>query len=264
MKKGICLGCLPGGSAEEKFRLAKDAGYDGVEIGSVKTDDEVLKLKELADKAGVEIPSIMGGSHWQFPLSSPDPEVRKKCSDSFKTDLRHAAMIGAKTVLCVPAVVTPEVTYEQAYERSQAEIREIAKVAEEYQVALSIENVWNKFLLSPMEFVRYIDEIGSPFVKAYFDCGNICLYGFPQQWIRTIGSARMDKIHVKGFTFKDRKADFPPTLISDVPWKACREAWLEIGYDDYLTVEIGPRKEDPVQSVRDYSAELSRIIAGEV
>jgi hexulose-6-phosphate isomerase len=155
------------------------------------------------------------------------------------------------------------VTYEQAYERSQREIRELAKVAEEYRVVLALENVWNKFLLSPIEFVRYIDEIGSPFVKAYFDCGNICLYGFPQQWIRTIGSGRMDKIHVKGFTNYPH-VGFPQTLLSDVPWAACREAWLEIGYDDYLTVEIGARKDDPVQSVRDYGAELSRIIVGEV
>ena len=263
MKKGICLGCLPGNLTEEnRFKLAKDAGFDGVELHGADDDDTVKRQKDLADKAGVEIPSIMGHLHWQFPLSSPDPEVRKKCFDGFATSLRHAAMVGADTVLCVPAVVSPDVTYEEAYERSQAEIRELAKVAEEHRVALAIENVWNKFLLSPLEFARYIDEVGSPFVKAYFDCGNICLYGYPQQWIRTLGG-RLAKMHVKGFSGYPN-VGFPQTLKSDVPWAACREAWQALGYDDYLIVEIGARPDDPEQSIREYSQELDAIIAGEL
>ena len=263
MKKGICFGCLPGHlSEQDRLKLAKDAGFDGIEFHGTDNDDEVTRLKDLADAAGIETPSIMGHLHWQFPLSSPDPEERRKCADAFATSLRHAKMIGADTVLCVPAVVNDDVTYEEAYERSQAEIRELAKVAEEHQVALAIENVWNKFLLSPIEFARYVDEIGSPYVKAYFDCGNICLYGYPQQWIRTLGD-RIAKMHVKGFSaFPD--VGFPQTLRSDVPYDECRKAWLDTGYDDYLIVEIGAWKDDAEESIRVYSQELDAIIAGEM
>lgn len=264
MRKGICFGCLPGTLSEaERFKLARDAGFDGVELPGTDTEEETLRLKELADQAGVGTPSIMGHLHWQYPLSSPDPDVRKRCADGFAASLHHAARIGADTVLCVPAVVTPEVCYEEAYERSQEEIRNLAAVAEACRVNLAIENVWNKFLLSPVEFRNYVDEIDSPYVKAYFDCGNICLYGFPQQWIRTLGADRIAKMHIKGFTgYPD--VGFPQTLMSDVPWAECRKAWLAVGYDDYLTVEIGARGDDPVESIHDYSRELDRILAGEV
>ncbi|MBI2195067.1 MAG: sugar phosphate isomerase/epimerase [Planctomycetes bacterium] len=261
MKKGICMGCLPGDTAEAKLRLAKELGFQGVEIHAHDQDETVLEWKRIADRVGLEIPSIMGGPHWSHPLSSPDPAVRKVCNESIKRSLMQARRIGATAVLLVPAVVNADITYEQAWERSLKEVKDIARAAEEQRVTLAIENVWNKFLLSPIEFNHYLDEVGSPWVKAYFDCGNIVLYGFPQHWIRSLGK-RIVKIHVKGFTGYPNVA-FPNSLLSDVPWKACREAWQAIGYDDYLTVEIGPKKDDPAGSIRLYSEQLSRIIAGE-
>ncbi len=260
MKKGICQGCLPGDTAAAKFKLAKEAGFDGVEIHAVDDEKAVLDLKKLADEHGLEIPSIMGGPHWSHPLSSPDPIVRKHCSDSFTKTLHHARLIGADTVLLVPGVVTDDVPYEDAWDRSLDEVRALAGIAEKQEVFLAIENVWSKFLLSPIETVRFLDEVGSPFVKAYFDCGNIVSYGYPQHWICSLGD-RIVKIHVKGFTQFPNVA-FPNSLDSDVPWAECRAAWQQIGYDDYLTVEIGSDPKDAEGSIHLYAQQLDRIIAG--
>ena len=262
MKKGICMGCLPGETVDDKFKLAKKTGFDGVELPGNGSGEDVAAWKSAADAAGLETPSIMGGLHWSHPLSSPDPDVRSECNESIKTNLRQAKTIGAAAVLLVPAVVNAEATYEEAWERSIAEVKDIAPVAEETGVVLALENVWNKFLLSPIEFKQYVNEAGSEMVQAYFDCGNIMAYGFPEQWIRSLGD-QIFKIHVKGFTNYPNLA-FPKSLDSDVPWAACREAWLEIGYDDYLTVEIGPDPDDPEGSIQTYSEQLDKIIAGEL
>jgi len=256
MKKGICLGCVPGNTIEDKCKLAKDAGFQGVEIWTVDTDEESKSIKATADKYGLEIPSIMNSAHWQYPLSSPEPEVRKKSVEGMVKSLKSAAIVGADTVLLVPAVVNPQVCYEEAYETSQKEIKALAKIAEELKVYIAIENVWNNFLLSPIEFVRYIDEIGSKYVAAYFDVGNIMLYGFPQQWIRSIGP-RLKKVHVKGFRTGPKL--FTYLLDSDINWAEVMKSFKDIGYDDYITAEMGTYTSFPDQTIYDISAHLDRI-----
>lgn len=257
MKKGICLGCLPGKSLEDRFKLAKDAGYHGVEINTVDTDDESKKLKSIADSVGLEIPSIMNSAHWQFPLSSPDPEIRKKSVEGMMKSLNSATIVGANTVLLVPGVVNDQVCYEDAYAISQKEIRELAKEGEKRNIFIAIENVWNKFLLSPMEFNRYIDEIGNKYVVAYFDVGNILLYGFPQHWIPSLGS-KIVKVHVKGFRNGPRA--FTNSLLdNDVNWHEVVKAFKDIEYDDYITVELSPYPTFPEQMVYDTSKHLDKI-----
>jgi len=259
MKKGICIGSLPGKlSPEERFQLAKDAGFDGVEINTVNTDEESKKLKAIADSIGLEIPSIMNSAHWQFPLSSPDAEVRAKSVDGMMKSMASASIVGADTVLLVPGVVNEQVCYEDVYTTSQKEIRELAKAAAERKVFIAIENVWNKFLLSPMEFARYIDEIDSEYVAAYFDVGNILLYGYPQHWIRTLGS-RIKKVHVKGF--KVGPKSFTYLLDSDINWAEVMKAFRDVGYDNYITAEMPPYSSCPEQMVYDTSAHLDKIFS---
>jgi len=260
MRKGICQACLPGSSPDAQFRIAADCGFDGVEIDAPADGDAARRLKDLAEARGLEIPSIMSGSHWSHPLSSPDEATRRHTQEEVAGLLGHARQIGATAVLLVPGVVNEQITYEQAWQRSLAEVRSLAAVAEQEQVTLAIENVWNQFLLSPLEFNLFLEEVGSPRVKAYFDCGNILAYGFPQHWIRSLGD-RIAKIHVKGFTRFPNVA-FPHGLSSDVPWAACRDAWRQVGYDDYLTVEIEPDPKDPEGSIRRYGRELDAVIAG--
>jgi len=259
MKKGICLGSVPGETPEAKFKLAKEAGFDGVEINTLSTPEERRRYKEIANLVGIEIPSIMNSRHWAKPLSDPDPEVRRESVQGVIDSIETAVVVGADTVLLVPAVVNERVTYEEAYGRSQAEIQELAKVAEEKRIFIAIENVWNKFLLSPIEFARYIDEFESDYVVAYFDVGNIVFYGYPQHWIRTLGK-RIKKVHVKGFDANKRI--FTYLYEGTMDWKAVRKAFEDVGYDDYLTAELPINRDDPEGTVRKISKDLDRIIAG--
>lgn len=174
-----------------------------------------------------------------------------------KVSLQNARDCGADAVLLVPAVVNPQVMYRDAYERSQREIRKLLPLAEKLKVVIAVENVWNKFLLSPIEFARYVDEFNSPFLRAYFDVGNIVLYGYPQDWIRTLG-ARIVKVHVKGFDA--RKMQFVALREGTIDWPEVRRALKEVGYKGFVTAEIGGGDRDYLKNI---SGQMDKIIAGE-
>jgi len=260
MKKGICLGSVPGKSLAERFKLAKEAGFDGIEIGPLSNDEERKEHKSLADDLGLEIHSIMNQVHWSLPLTDPDPEVRKKSVQGMITSLDTAQAVSADAVLLVPAVVNEDVPYDVAYERSQAEIRPMIKEAEARNVLITVENVWNKFLLSPLEFARYVDEFESDYVQAYFDVGNIVIFGYPEQWIRVLGK-RIKKVHIKGFNANERRFTY---LIEDctIDWNAVMESLHEVGYDDYMTAELPVNRDDPERTVYNINKDMDRIIAG--
>jgi hexulose-6-phosphate isomerase len=263
MKKGISWFSIPPElSDQEKFALVKRAGFDGVELPTVAYEGELRELKEQADKAGLQTPSLIETIHWRAPLSSPSVGERTATRRRFEASLEHAAKIGADTVLCIPGVMRPDRSYRDVYKTALGEIRLLAKTAERVRVTLALENVWNRFLLSPLEFAGFLDEVNSPFVKAYFDCGNSCLYGYPQDWIRTLGRDRIAKVHVKGFLDHPHPIGFPKSLASDVPWMSIMEALSEVGYDDYLTVEIKAEGPQAAERLFQYSEELSQIIAG--
>jgi len=259
MKKGIYFGCVPGESLEDRFKLVKDAGLHGVEIGPLEKPKDRKLYAKLAEKYGIEIHSIMGGKGWSAPLSHPDPKVRKEGMDNFVLSLETAKAVGATCVLCVPGIVNEEVTYEQCWERSSACLKKLAPLAEKMKIPIGVENVWNKFLLSPIEFARYVDEIGSPYIQAYYDVGNYVHWSIPQQWIRTLGK-RIKKVHVKGFDAGQFK--WCGLLEGTINWIAVSQALKDIGYDDYLTIEIGPYRQFGEEMVYDESRHLDRIIAG--
>ena len=165
-----------------------------------------------------------------------------------ETSLHNAKLWGADTVLLVPAVVNPETSYKDAWTRSQQQIRKLIPLAQELKVVIAIEEVWNKFLLSPLEFAKYVDEFKSPWVKAYFDVGNVVLYGYPQDWIHTLGD-RIAKLHIKDFRFKNRQAEFVPLREGDIDWKAIHRALGEIGYKGTATVELPGGDKDYLQEV---------------
>ncbi len=262
MKKGICIGTLPGGISEEGFALAVEAGFEGVELGTINDDETRQNAAALAKKHGVVIPSIMNSVHWAKPMSDPDPAVRQESVDGMMASFDSAEATGASTVLLVPAVVSDTVTYEEAWIRSQFEILGMLEVAEEKKVDISLENVWNKFLLSPTEFAQYVDQFNSEYVTAYFDIGNIALYGFPHQWIRTLG-ARISKVHVKGFDTGTRQ--FTSTLLAgNLDWGASMEALADIGYDGWVCAEMPQDRENPRDGAFALSAEMDKIFAGDV
>ncbi len=235
LRKALQLGMLPRELSDaDKFKLAKKCGFEGIEGSPMKDLDAARQLGKLARQAGVPIHSIVYGG-WGAPFSDPDPKVIEKGLAGMETALRSAKAMGAETVLLVPAVVKENVSYAQAYKRSQRHIRKLLPLAEELGVIIAVENVWNKFLLSPLEFARYVDEFESPWLKAYFDIGNVILFGYSQDWIRTLGK-RIVKIHLKDF--KRRGYEWTNLLDGDVNWPEVRRALDEIGYDGFLTTEL--------------------------
>jgi len=258
MRKGIYVGSLPKELAwSEKFALARKAGFDGVEIGTISDPEECREIKRAADDEGILIPSVMDSLHWKCPQSSPDPAIRQQGIDNLKRSLETASIVGADTVLLVPGVVTVDVSYEEAYNQSLASMEQVKRLAEEYKICVGLENVWNKFLLSPLEFRDFIDKVDSPYVKAYFDVGNIILYGYPEHWINILGN-RIKKVHIKNFLRSTYT--FTHLLYGDVNWKMVIKALKNIGYDDFLTAELPGYNECPDQMLYDTAAQMDRII----
>jgi hexulose-6-phosphate isomerase len=243
IRKAVWSGMLPKGTWEERVRVARAAGFEELELPTMPDMKEAETAKKAAEAAGIRIHSVMNQAHWNFPLSSADPEVVAKSIQGMETSLQNAKLWGAETVLLVPAVVNKDVGYKDAWDRSVKAIRKLLPMAEKMKVIIAVENVWNKFLLSPIEFNNYVDQFKSPYVKAYFDVGNIVLYGFPQDWIRTLGK-RIVKLHFKDFSFrrdqtiKKPAADFCALREGDVDWKAVHQALTEIGYKGTATVEL--------------------------
>ena len=249
------------GSVLEKMKAIKAAGFDGTEMMSHMDADEVLRAR---DETGLEIPSVCGAHHWSKPLSDPDPKVRDEGLAALKQTLREAKRYGASSVLLVPAVVKKEVSYDEAYTRSQAEIRKAVPLAEELGLKIAIENVWNNFLLSPLEAARYVDEFKSPAVGWHFDVGNIIHYGWPEQWIRVLGQ-RIQKFHIKEFSRKKadqqgKGAGFAvPLLEGDNNWPAIMKAVDEIGYHGWAITEQSGG--DTPEGLKDLCQRLEKILA---
>jgi len=244
-RRAFMLGGLTKGPALPTFQLLKDAGFEGVELISPnKLDlDEVLAAR---DKTGLVIHGVSGGKHWQEPLSDPDPQVVERGMTAIRQEFLDCKAYGGTTVLVVPAVVNKKVSYRQAYERSQANIRKLIPLAEESGVKIAIEEVWNKFLLSPVEFAKYIDEFQSPAVGAYFDVGNVVEFGYPEEWIHELGG-RILKIHIKEYA-KPKRFDYKLGE-GEIDWSAVRQALVDVGYEGWITAEVGMGDLDAMKDV---------------
>lgn len=262
IRKAIMFGTVGmKGSVMEKFRAVKEAGYLGVEPNSHMNQDEVLAAR---DANGLTIPSVCCSTHWNQTLSDPDPAVREKGLEGLKQALRDAHRYGATSVLLVPAVVNKQVSYTDAYQRSQEQIRKALPLAEEYRVRIAIENVWNHFLLSPLEAARYVDEFESPWVGWHFDVGNVIIFGWPEQWIRILNK-RIAKLHIKEFS-RDKankqgmgRGFDVEFLKGDNDWPSVMKALDEIGYDGWGMAEQGGA--DSPEGLKKLSQEMDRIFA---
>jgi len=253
--KGVIINMLPKNlSDKEKFQVAKRCGFEGIEARPLRDLNAAKEQAKLAREAGVPIHSVLHG--WWPPFTDTTPSVVQKSIDAMAHSLRCARAMGASAVLLVPTKVTDNFRYADAYKRSQDYVRKLIPVAKETGVSIAVENVWNKFLLSPLEFARYIDECESPWVRAYFDVGNVIIYGFSQDWIRTLGK-RIVKIHLKDF--KRSGYQWKNLLEGDVNWPEVRKALDEINYKGYLTAELGAGTEE---KLTDIAQRMDRIIAG--
>jgi L-ribulose-5-phosphate 3-epimerase len=251
-------------SIEDKFKIARDAGFEQVECPTTPDQTKAEAMKKGAEKAGIKIHGVMNMDHWKYPLSSPDPAVVEKTLNGARTSIRNAHFWGADTVLIVPAVVDEHTSYRDAFKRSRESVEKLVPLAEELKVIIALEEVWNKFLLSPVEFANYIDQFKSPWVRAYFDVGNVKLYGYPEDWIRTLGK-RIIKLHIKDFSFRhDRStgsqaAVWQPLLEGDIDWPAVYSALKDIGYQGTATVELEGGDE---KYLREVNRRLTMILDG--
>lgn len=243
IKKSLKFGMIKEDlSVMDKFKLVKDLGFDGVELDS-PNDLAAKEILAARDKTGLEIPGVVNSLHWKAPLSDPDPAVRAKCVESMKTALHDCKKYGGTTVLLVPAIVNEKVAYDEAYRRSQEEIKKILPIAEETGIKIAIENVWNNFLLSPMEAARYIDEFESDKIGWYFDVGNIIRYGWPEQWIRILGK-RIIKVDIKDYSREKQTKEgiwegFKVKLgEGSTNWALVNQALEEVGYQGWGSAEV--------------------------
>ncbi len=246
----------------ERFTMAREAGFDAIEMQTIAKEDEAAEIREASEKAGLRIHSVMNMDHWRLPISSDDPDVVSRSVQGMETSLRNARLWGADAVLLVPAVVDARTSYRDAYTRSQRVIRErLVPVAKDLKVVIAIEEVWNKFLLSPIEFARYIDEFETPTVRAYFDVGNVVLYAFPQDWIRTLGP-RIAKIHLKDFNLDRANGRFTWKNIGegDIDWPEVRQALADVGYMGYVTTEV---RGGDAAYLKDLAGRVDRFLAGQ-
>jgi hexulose-6-phosphate isomerase len=263
IRKSILINMLPRDRPyAERFAVARDAGFEAIEMQTVTRDEEAAEIREAAAKASLRIPSVMNMDHWRLPLSSADPDVVRRSVIGMETSLRNAKLWGADAVLLVPAVVDAATPYKDAYTRSQRVIREqLLPVARDLKIVIAVEEVWNKFLLSPIEFARYVDEFDSPWLKAYFDVGNVVLYAFPQDWIRTLGS-RIVKVHLKDFNFDRANGRFAwkPIGEGDIDWLEVRRALSDISYDGFVTTEVSG---GDAAYLKEVAARVDRFLAGQ-
>jgi hexulose-6-phosphate isomerase len=263
MRKGIWVGCFPSDlPIDDQFRLAARAGFDGIEL---QADDALLddgaRLRALAELARGTVPvcSLMctGGRK----LGSPDEAERRAALEHVRRAIGAAATLGTDTLLVIPAYVDARVTYEQAWQRGQAGLRALLPAAEEHGVCLAVENVWNRFLLSPLEMARFVDEVGHPLVRSYLDVGNAVLLGFPEHWVATLGS-RIRRVHLKDFRRAvGTLAGFVPLGDGDVDWPAVIAALRTVGYDGYLTAETDPVRHLPDGGAADLARRIDAIMA---
>lgn len=301
IRYGLFQGCFPREiSMEDCLRLTTDLGYHGLEVtmedpspllpeaidarteenlqiirsagtlqgrrGALTVDSSPAQIRELAALAqglGVQMHSIAARALFFYTLSSPKPTIRNKGIEVVLKMLEAATLLGAETLLIIPGMVTPSVRYAEVFQRSQEALRYLESEARRRGIVLAIENVWNGFLLSPLEMARYIDELNSPYVGAYFDVANVLAFGYPEDWLRTLGP-RVRAVHFKDFRREvGNIRGFTHLLHGDVDWPQVAAALRAIDYQGYVTLEVPALKVDAVKGLRDAKASLDWILAGQ-
>jgi hexulose-6-phosphate isomerase len=260
LKKAVKYGMIGiKGSIQEKFELIKRLGFLGVEIDSPSNvnKEEAVKAR---DATGIAIHGVIDSVHWKDTLSHPKEEVRARGLEALKTALNDAKTYGAENVLIVPGVARDGVSFDQCWDRSQAEIRKALPLAEKLGVKIAVEVVWNDFITTPDQLVRYVDTFESPFVGAYFDCSNMIKYGVKSgDWIRKLGK-RMVKFDFKGFSKGKFAAKQNPWVAigeGDEDWPDILAALGEIGYDGWATAEVAGGGE---VELRDVANRMNRCL----
>jgi L-ribulose-5-phosphate 3-epimerase len=235
-------------STLEAISLAKQVGFEAFEVcvdekTCLRLDSseaEATAVRRHADTVGIELCSLASGMGWGYPLTSPDKTVREKGKEIIAKSLQIGEWLGVGALLTVPGIVDAKTPYDAALENALMAIRDLVPVAEKHRVAIAVENVWNKFLLSPIEMRDFIDQFDSDCVGAYFDVGNVIAFGYPEQWIRILGK-RIRSVHAKDFRASvGTLGGFVMLMEGDVNWPEVMGAFRDVGYDGAMVAEYFP------------------------
>ena len=295
IKKGINIWSFDQSlSLETCLKMAKDAGFEGVELALAakgplsmeSTDEEIIAIREMAESIGVKINALATGLYWQFSLTSNREDIREKAKAVARREMEIGKLLGADVVMVCPGAVgvdfQPEdvvpdakdieffagseiIDYDVAYERSRDALKELGEYAVKVGIKIGVENIWNKFLLSPLEMRAFIDEINCPNVGVWLDVANMMMFGYPEQWIKILGK-RIIKVHFKDFRCAVKSLDgFVDLLAGDVNWKAVREGLENIGYEGWCNGEMCPTyKQYTDQMIYNCSAAMDCILGREL
>jgi len=264
-------GCLPGGlSLEERFQLTAEAGFAGLEIALSREGffsfsspaSDVDAVRKLSETTGVTISGMLAGPMWEVPPTSADESVREQARRMVRRSIEVAGDLGVDCLLLVPGKVDAETPYGAAWDRAQAFIRSLLPDCARHGVSLAIENVWNKMLYTPMEMKLFVDQIDDPLVGVYFDAGNHAAFTWPEHWAPVLGD-RIKRVHVKGFNTRAGYdfTGFVRLLDGDIDWKKVMDSLRAIGYDGWVTLEIGAGRHDPRRTTKEYAADMDTLLA---
>lgn len=273
MKKSINQWSFPAGmSLREIMELAKTTGYDCFEpafdeqgeLCLNSTDQQIIAIRDMAQDIGLPLCSLASGLYWKYSPTDNDPAVREQSLRIIRRQLEAAKLLGVDTILVVPGSVRggdDPVDYDVAYDRALEAMEKVKDDARDIGVCIGVENVWNNFLLSPLEMRDFIDKLDSPFVGAYLDVGNLIKLGFPEMWVKILGH-RIKKVHVKDFR-RDvgNFGGFVDLLSGDVDFVKVVRALKEVGYDGPLTAEMGAGGCFPADIVRRTHGALVKILS---
>jgi len=256
-------------------KRVKDAGFEAFELtiegeGQLATTTDESAVRKIGDEiraTGLDVASLACGLFWGASFSSPDPADRDKAKQWTRAGLQAAHWLGTDALLVVPGLVshfaepTKMVTgYADALNLAYEGLRELAPEAEKLGVTIAVENVWNAFLLSPVEFRDLIDRVNSPRVQAYFDTGNVLKFGFPQDWINILGK-RIVRVHLKDFKVAVGNIDgFCALGDGDANWPEIMKALKGTGYNGPMTYE-GPGEMPDDKQLADICQRVTQCMA---
>lgn len=268
LRKAVMVGMVgEGKTVEDKFRVLKDCGFEGVEM-DCPTQIPSQEILSAQEKTGIKVHGLVDSVHWKFYLNAPDEQVQAEGVKALETCLRDGKVYGSTSVLLVPGLVNAKLPYDECWRLAQLNIRKVLPLAREMGVRIGIENVWNNFLLSPLEAARFVDEFNDPIVGWHFDIGNVINFGWPDQWVRVLGK-RIVKLHIKDFSRKKRDDEglwkgFSVELgEGDAGWPALMRALDEIGYStdpkgNWATAEVGG---GDAKRLRQISEQMDKLFA---
>jgi len=247
LKKAVNLGMVKGAAGAtvaDRFKMARDAGFDGLELNLPDDALSVDLIQKAKADSGMEIAGIICTPHWSFPLSDPEPAKRERTVHGLQLALQQGGEIGCSRVLLVPGVVNKQVDFQQCWQRAIEGIKRCTEAAEKAKCWIAVENVWNHFIMDPLSAARFVDEIGSPWVGWHLDLGNLVTYGWPEHWVHILGP-RILNLHIKEYSRKKRDAEGPYKGFGvelgegDNDWPATMKALDEIGYKGWGILEVG-------------------------